>query len=127
PVVANALRMRRFYVRPAFRRGGVGRQLVMALLADVRPGQLVTTNAAPTRGPLLESNGFEADPRGRATHILNRGRGWGGQLVAISSPASCRHSQPPASAPCCASSNPSPPIPATRPRGELVTGRPMNC
>jgi GNAT superfamily N-acetyltransferase len=32
PVVPNALRMRRFYVRPAFRRGGVGRRLVMALL-----------------------------------------------------------------------------------------------
>src|SRR5690242_20146930 len=33
PVVPNALRMRRFYVRLAFRHNGVGRHLVAALLA----------------------------------------------------------------------------------------------
>ena len=38
PVVPGALRMRRFYVRPAFRRFGVGRQLVTALLAGVDGG-----------------------------------------------------------------------------------------
>ena len=74
PVVPNALRMRRFYVRPAFRGGGVGRQLVMALLAHVRPGQLITANAAPTSVPFWESIGFEPDQRDGHTHILDRGR-----------------------------------------------------
>jgi GNAT superfamily N-acetyltransferase len=74
PVVPNALRMRRFYVRPAFRRGGVGRRLVMALLAHVRPGQLITANAAPTSVAFWESIGFEPDQRDRHAHILDQGR-----------------------------------------------------
>jgi GNAT superfamily N-acetyltransferase len=32
PVVLDALRMRRFYVRPAFRRDGIGREIALALL-----------------------------------------------------------------------------------------------
>src|SRR5712671_1998551 len=39
--------MRRFYVRPAFRRIGVGRQLVTALLAGVDGDRSITVNAAP--------------------------------------------------------------------------------
>src|SRR5262245_61946736 len=58
PVVAGALRMRRFYVRPAFRRSGVGLQLATALLARVIPGRLITVNAAPASFPFWESVGF---------------------------------------------------------------------
>src|ERR1700724_4115347 len=42
PVVPGALRMRRFYVRPAFRRIGVGRQLVTALLAGAAADRSIT-------------------------------------------------------------------------------------
>jgi GNAT superfamily N-acetyltransferase len=34
PVVPNMLRMRRFYVRPAFRRTGIGREIAQALPQD---------------------------------------------------------------------------------------------
>src|SRR5262245_6694560 len=46
PIVPDALRMRRFYVRPAYRRNGIGRMLATALLgrAQSRSG-LVTVNA----------------------------------------------------------------------------------
>src|SRR6266404_9127756 len=47
PVVPGALRMRRFYVRPAFRHIGVGRQLATALLAGVDGERSITVNAAP--------------------------------------------------------------------------------
>ena len=47
PVVPGALRMRRFYVRPAFRHIGVGRQLATALLAGVDGDRSITVNAAP--------------------------------------------------------------------------------
>ena len=46
PVGPGALRMRRFYVRPVFRRIGVGRQLVTALLAGVDGERSITVNAA---------------------------------------------------------------------------------
>jgi GNAT superfamily N-acetyltransferase len=72
PVVPGALRMRRFYVRPDFRRGGVGRRLATALLARVRPNQLITANAAPGSVPFWESIGFRPDQRDGHTHILSR-------------------------------------------------------
>jgi GNAT superfamily N-acetyltransferase len=71
-VVPNALRMRRFYVRPAFRRSGVGRQLAMALLAGAKPNQLITANAAPGSVPFWESIGFRPDQWDGHTHILSR-------------------------------------------------------
>src|SRR6267378_8175898 len=74
PVVPGALRMRRFYVRPAFRRFGVGRQLVTALLAGVDGGRSITVNAAPASIAFWESLGFKPDPRDGNTHILNRDR-----------------------------------------------------
>ena len=72
PVVPDALRMRRFYVRPNFRRHGVGRQLVMALLAQARPNRLITANAAPGSVAFWESIGFTRDQRDGHTHVLNR-------------------------------------------------------
>lgn len=72
PVVPGALRMRRFYVRPAFRQAGVGGKLAMALLAGVRPNQLITINAAPRSIPFWKSIGFTADQHDGHTHTLNR-------------------------------------------------------
>jgi GNAT superfamily N-acetyltransferase len=72
PVVPDALRMRRFYVRPAFRRAGVGRELVMALLVRTHSDQLITVNAAPRSVSFWESIGFTPDQRDGHTHILRR-------------------------------------------------------
>jgi GNAT superfamily N-acetyltransferase len=72
PVVFGALRMRRFYVRPAFRRIGVGRQLVTALLAGVDGDRSITVNAAPASIAFWESLDFSPDPRDGHTHILGR-------------------------------------------------------
>ena len=72
PVVPDALRMRRFYVRPAFRRIGVGRQLVTALLAGGNGDRSITVNAAPASIAFWESVGFNPDPRDGHTHILSR-------------------------------------------------------
>jgi GNAT superfamily N-acetyltransferase len=72
PVVAGALRMRRFYVRPAFRRIGVGRQLVTALLAGLDDDRSITINAAPASIAFWESVGFNPDPRDGHTHVLSR-------------------------------------------------------
>jgi [ribosomal protein S5]-alanine N-acetyltransferase len=62
--------MRRFYVRPAFRRSGVGRELVTALLARVPAGRLITVNAGPASIPFWESLGFTPDLRDGHTHIV---------------------------------------------------------
>jgi GNAT superfamily N-acetyltransferase len=72
PAVPDALRMRRFYVRPAFRRIGVGRRLVTALLAGAGGDRSITVNAAPTSIAFWESVGFNPDPRDGHTHILGR-------------------------------------------------------
>src|SRR5438046_345293 len=72
PVVPGAFRMRRFYVRPAFRRIGVGRQLVTALLAGVEGDRSITVNSGPASIAFWESLGFNPDPRDGHTHILNR-------------------------------------------------------
>jgi len=72
PVVPGALRMRRFYVRPAFRRLGVGRRLVTALLVGVDGNRSITVNAAPASIAFWERVGFSPDPCDRHTHILSR-------------------------------------------------------
>jgi GNAT superfamily N-acetyltransferase len=72
PVVPGALRMRRFYVRPAFRRIGVGCRLVSALLAGAAGDRSITVNAAPASIAFWESLGFDPDPCDGHTHILNR-------------------------------------------------------
>ena len=70
PVVPDALRMRRFYVRLAYRRSGIGRKMATALLQPARSaGGLVTVNAAPASAAFWESLGFVADARDGHTHV----------------------------------------------------------
>lgn len=70
PVLPGALRMRRFYVRPLFRRAGIGRKLATALLERARIiGPLVTVNAAPASVSFWESLGFAPDMRDEHTHL----------------------------------------------------------
>lgn len=71
PTVPDALRMRRFYVHPAFRRQGIGQKLAMALLE--RPGtagRSVTVNAGTALASVFwEALGFVADPCNGHTHV----------------------------------------------------------
>ena len=70
PVALGALRMRRFYVRLAYRRSGIGRKMATALLEPARSaGGLVTVNAAPASTAFWESLGFAADARDGHTHV----------------------------------------------------------
>jgi GNAT superfamily N-acetyltransferase len=70
PVVPDALRMRRFYVRLAYRRCGIGRRLATALLERAwSASRLVTVNAAPASAVFWESLGFAPDLRDGHTHI----------------------------------------------------------
>lgn len=68
----DALRMRRFYIRPAFRRHGIGRMLAQALLAQALPlGKPITLHAPyPDAIRFWEAMGFEPDDRDGHTHIL---------------------------------------------------------
>jgi GNAT superfamily N-acetyltransferase len=71
PVVSGALRMRRFYVRPAFRKNGIGRWLAEALLEDAsRIGKVVVVNAGQGSAAFWEALGFVPDPSEGHTHIL---------------------------------------------------------
>jgi GNAT superfamily N-acetyltransferase len=76
PVVPSALRMLCFYIQPAFRRGGVGRELVLQLLARMRQNQVVSVNAAAGSVPFWAAMGFTHDPRERRRHILDRASPW---------------------------------------------------
>jgi GNAT superfamily N-acetyltransferase len=67
----NALRMRHFYVRAAFRRRGIGRALATVLL-DAAAGHAVTVNAAAGSEAFWESLGFVPAPGERQTHHLAR-------------------------------------------------------
>ena len=70
PVLPSALRMRRFYVRPLFRRAGIGRSLATALLERARTtGLLVTVNAALASVSFWEALGFAPDMRDGHTHL----------------------------------------------------------
>jgi len=66
PAIPGVLRMRRFYVRAAFRRGGIGRALTYALLGPARQsGKPVLVNAGTTIAPAFwEALGFALDPDG---------------------------------------------------------------
>jgi len=70
-----ARRVRRFYVRPAFRRQDVGRTLASALVQEALDQvDLLTCNAAasPAAGPFWEAQGFSPDVSGPWTHVLRR-------------------------------------------------------
>lgn len=69
----TAMRMRRLYVAPAFRRGGVGRVLATAMIQQGLQGRpLLTVNAAASvaAAPFWESMGFVRASRPGATHEL---------------------------------------------------------
>jgi GNAT superfamily N-acetyltransferase len=69
PAVAEALRMRRFYVRNQFRRCGIGRRLASALLERaVGDDRLITVNAATGSVTFWEALGFVPDERDGHTH-----------------------------------------------------------
>ncbi|HEV8680065.1 MAG TPA: nucleoside triphosphate pyrophosphohydrolase [Stellaceae bacterium] len=69
--IPGALRMRRFYIRAPFRRGGVGRKLARTLLEPaLAAGRVVTVNAGGGSDPFWEALGFVADRRDGHTHIL---------------------------------------------------------
>jgi GNAT superfamily N-acetyltransferase len=70
PIGPKALRMRRFYVRPAFRRGGIGREIALALLESaVQRVDVVTLNAAVESVSFWEALGFVPEVRHGHTHI----------------------------------------------------------
>ena len=71
PVVREALRMRRLYVRASHRRLGIGRLLARALLDKPRSaGRLVTVNAGTGSAPFWGSLGFSPDETDGHTHVL---------------------------------------------------------
>lgn len=73
-----ARRVRRFYVRPAFRRQGVGRALASAVIHEALDQvDLLTCNAAasPAAPPFWEAQGFSPDGSGPWTHVLRRSLG----------------------------------------------------
>ena len=68
----GAMRMRRLYVRAAFRRRGVGRALVGAMIQQGLAGaRVLTVNAGTPDAPAFWSAmGFAPDPRNGRTHVL---------------------------------------------------------
>jgi MazG family protein len=69
--IPGALRMRRFYIRAPFRRGGIGRQLARMLFEPaLAAGRVVTVNASAGSGPFWEAVGFVVDRRDGHTHVL---------------------------------------------------------
>lgn len=72
PTDPTALRMRRFYVRPAHRRTGVGRQLALALLDNAKgDAKAVTINAQSASFPFWEALGFIRVTRDGLTHAMD--------------------------------------------------------
>lgn len=71
PVVADVLRMRRFYRRHSFRGQGIGRRLVGVLLENSRrTSRIVLVNAARGSSPFREAVGFVPDARDGHTHMF---------------------------------------------------------
>lgn len=68
-----AMRMRRLYVSPAFRRAGVGQALAGAMIQQgLQTARLLTSNAQATAaaGPFWEAMGFEPVEADGFTHQL---------------------------------------------------------
>lgn len=75
PNVGGALRMRRFYVDPAWRRRGVARELARALIAaGFEHTDVITCNAGASDAavPFWESMGFSPVDAEGITHIRRR-------------------------------------------------------
>lgn len=72
PYLPEALRMRRFYVRPAFRRFGIGRQLAVVLIEGaVSMTPFITLNAGSDEAAAFwERLGFVRDASDGHTHRL---------------------------------------------------------
>ncbi|OAV54892.1 acetyltransferase [Rhizobium sp. WYCCWR10014] len=70
--ISGALRMRRFYIRPAMRRRGIGRMLAMALLDHASSFLHRLTVHAGNDGAarFWESLGFQPHERDGHTHVL---------------------------------------------------------
>ncbi|MGO7166471.1 GNAT family N-acetyltransferase [Rhizobium leguminosarum] len=70
--ISGALRMRRFYIRPAMRRRGIGRMLAMALLDHACSCCTVVTVHAGNDGAarFWESLGFQPHGGDGHTHVL---------------------------------------------------------
>ncbi|MBY5408511.1 GNAT family N-acetyltransferase [Rhizobium leguminosarum] len=70
--ISGALRMRRFYIRPAMRGRGIGRMLALALLDHARSFCIVVTVHAGNDGAakFWESLGFQPHGRDGHTHLL---------------------------------------------------------
>jgi GNAT superfamily N-acetyltransferase len=71
PIVRNALRMRRFYVRLAFRHQGIGRALADSLLSRPQSrSRTITVNAPTVAGAQFwEGLGFVPEPKQGHTHV----------------------------------------------------------
>jgi GNAT superfamily N-acetyltransferase len=75
PTIPGALRVRRFYVHPAWRRRGVAAEITSALLASwPRDVSMITCNArASAAAPRFwEAMGFEPVDDANVTHVLRR-------------------------------------------------------
>jgi GNAT superfamily N-acetyltransferase len=72
----GAFRMRRIYVRPLFRRQGIGGRLALVLIERAfRNGELVTVNAgSDDAAAFWEALGFAPNLRDGYTHSLHRPR-----------------------------------------------------
>ncbi|WFU05865.1 GNAT family N-acetyltransferase (plasmid) [Rhizobium sp. CB3171] len=77
PDLPSAMRMRRFFIRPAYRRCGLGRQLAAAILNRTIPkGTIVTVNADNADAAAFwEALGFRRDPQLGHSHWLPWERG----------------------------------------------------
>ena len=74
PYEPSWMRMRRFYVRPSFRRSGAARTLAAELIrSSMEIGKQITVNAATPKGPAFwESLGFFPVEAEGHTHVYER-------------------------------------------------------
>ena len=70
PFQSDLFRMRRLYVRPRFRREGIGHALVASLLEEA--GTDIVVNAPQDAQPFWRAMGFKPDISNHYTHILRR-------------------------------------------------------